>query len=144
MGQKSKVILGLKRKWRHFRESEKVEIVEDYLRSDLSKRAIWEKHTGQVEEHGQILRWMRELGYIDFEERKISTLAKTKKPMKKKLTTQGEDFETVLLKKRISELEKQVKESELKAIAFSTMVDIAEREFGISIRKKYNTKPSDQ
>jgi hypothetical protein len=30
----------------------------------------------------------------------------------------------------------------MKAIAFSTMVDIAEKEFNIPIRKKYNTKPS--
>lgn len=45
------------------------------------------------------------------------------------------------LKKRIQDLEKQLKEAELKAIAFSTMVDIAEKEFKIPIRKKYNTKP---
>jgi hypothetical protein len=30
--------------------------------------------------------------------------------------------------------------AEMKAIAFSTMVDIAEKEFNIPIRKKYNTK----
>jgi hypothetical protein len=53
-----------------------------------------------------------------------------------------EDFETLQLKKRIAELEAQLKDAEMKAIAFSTMVDIAEREFNIPIRKKYNTKPS--
>ena len=42
---------------------------------------------------------------------------------------------------RIAELEKQLKDAELKAIAFSTMVDIAEKEFKIPIRKKFNTKP---
>jgi hypothetical protein len=45
------------------------------------------------------------------------------------------------LKTRISELEEQVKDAEMKALAFSTMVDIAEKEFKISIRKKLNTKP---
>jgi len=34
-----------------------------------------------------------------------------------------------------------VKDAEMKAIAFSTMVDIAEEEFKIPIRKKFNTKP---
>jgi len=29
----------------------------------------------------------------------------------------------------------------MKAIAFSTMIDIAEKEFSIPIRKKVNTKP---
>jgi hypothetical protein len=51
-----------------------------------------------------------------------------------------EQFEQLQLKSRIAELEKQLKESELKAIAFSTMVDIAEKEFKIPIRKKFNTK----
>jgi transposase len=54
---------------------------------------------------------------------------------------QEESFETLLLQKRIVELEKQLKDAELKAIAFSTMVDIAEKEFNIPIRKKFNTKP---
>jgi hypothetical protein len=51
------------------------------------------------------------------------------------------DFEVQQMKKRIAELEKQLKDAELKAIAFSTMVDIAEQEFKIPIRKKFNTKP---
>ncbi|MCO5233419.1 MAG: hypothetical protein M9888_06755 [Chitinophagales bacterium] len=33
------------------------------------------------------------------------------------------------------ELEKQLKDAELKAITFSTMVDVAEKEFKIPIRK---------
>ena len=39
-------------------------------------------------------------------------------------------------------IENQLKDAEMKAIAYSTMVDIAEKEFKIPIRKKYNTKPS--
>jgi hypothetical protein len=54
---------------------------------------------------------------------------------------QTDSFESLQLKKRIAELEKQLKDAELKAIAFSTMVDIAEKEFNIPIRKKLNTKP---
>jgi hypothetical protein len=45
------------------------------------------------------------------------------------------------LQQRVETLEKQLKDAELKAIAFSTMVDIAEKELKIPIRKKYNTKP---
>ena len=63
-------------------------------------------------------------------------------PTKKKDIGPGsEDFETLKLKKRIAEIEKQLQTAEMKAIAFSTMVDIAEKEFNIPIRKKYNTKP---
>jgi hypothetical protein len=58
-----------------------------------------------------------------------------------KSTGSEESYETLQLKKRIFELEKQLKDAELKAIAFSTMVDIAEKEFNIPIRKKLNTQP---
>lgn len=58
------------------------------------------------------------------------------------ITDSSADFEVLKLKKRIEELEKQLQTSEMKAIAFSTMVDIAEKEFDIPIRKKHNTKPS--
>jgi hypothetical protein len=60
---------------------------------------------------------------------------------KKKYNEPGsEDFDTLKLKKRIEELEKQLQTAETKAIAFSTLVDIAKKEFNIPIRKKYNIK----
>ena len=37
--------------------------MQEYLTGVLSKREIWEKYTGEKQEHGQILRWMREFGY---------------------------------------------------------------------------------
>jgi len=60
---------------------------------------------------------------------------------KDKTNQDSESFEFLQLKKRIEELEKQLQDAEMKAIAFSTMVDIAERQFNIPIRKKVNTKP---
>jgi cell division septum initiation protein DivIVA len=60
---------------------------------------------------------------------------------KNKTDHNTESFEILQLKKRIEELENQLKDAEMKAIAFSTMVDIAEREFKIPIRKKVNTNP---
>ncbi len=47
-----------------------------------------------------------------------------------------ESLELFQLKKRIADLDRQLEDAEIKAIAFSTMVDIAEKEFNISIRKK--------
>jgi hypothetical protein len=45
------------------------------------------------------------------------------------------EFEILQLRRRISDLEKQLQESEMKSIAWQTMVEIAEREFQISIKK---------
>lgn len=120
-------------------DSERHKIIQEYLSSDCTKDWIWRKYTGKTD-HGHLLRWMRELGYSDkgadvTKKQTFADMAKKKQPQT------GNDFETLQLKKRIAELEKQLKDAEMKAIAFSTMVDIAEEEFKIPIRKKFNTKP---
>lgn len=150
MDIKSKVILGLssekiiKKPSKYFSDEEKHFIIQDLLSSKSTKRDIWEKYTGQEEEHGQLLRWMRKLGYdTGIKTRRPNFVSKPiqmKKKKEQKDTT--ESFENLQSKKRVEELEKQLKDAELKAIAFSTMVDIAEKEFNIPIRKKLNTKPS--
>lgn len=153
MDKKSKSISGLKRGEiiqkpnKYFSEAEKHFIIQELLSTRSTKALIWEKYTGQLEEHGQLLRWMRELGYdSSIKTRRYNidtgTTTMTKKRVKKTGTASSfDDFETLQLKKRISELEKKLKDADMKAIAYSTMVDIAEKEFNLSIRKKYNTKP---
>ena len=152
MDKKSKVISGLtngkiviQKPNKYFTDSEKHRIIQELLESGCTKAEIWRKYTGQEEEHGQMLRWMRKLGYDssvktrrpNFES-KINAVAKRKESEQEPIN----DFESLQLKKRIEELEKQLQAAEMKAIAFSTMVDIAEKEFNIPIRKKLNTKPS--
>jgi len=130
-----------------FTTTEKHKIVQEYLSSGKTKREIWEKYTGQKEEHGSLLRWMRALGYqFDDKGKSFNFTSVNKNKSMSKDSQSREDkeaeFELLQLKERISELEHQLKAAEMKAIAFSTMVDIAENEFNIPIRKKYNTKPS--
>jgi transposase len=146
MDKKSKFILGLETKrysssmFKKFTEEEKRFIIEDYLSSGKTKVDIWYKYTGYHEEHGSLLRWMRQLGYDTGISPRIHNFASNSLVMKKKEST--ESFETLQLQKRIEELEKRLQDAEMKAIAFSTMVDIAEEEFNIPIRKKLNTKAS--
>lgn len=151
MDKKSKPISGLKagkiiqKANKYFSEPEKHFIIKELLSTKCTKAQIWEKYTGQLEEHGQLLRWMRQLGY--------NTSVKTRRPnfdtkttvmsikkSKKETINSFDDFETLQLKTRIAELERKLKDAEMKAIAYSTMVDVAEKEFNIPIRKKYNTK----
>ncbi len=150
MDKKSKIISGLsdgeiiQKSGKYFSDEEKHYIIQELISSKCTKREVWEKYTGQEEEHGQLLRWMHKLGY--------DTGIKTRRPNfvsnpiqmknKKHQEKPTDSFENLQLKKRVEELEKQLKDAELKAIAFSTMVDIAEKEFNIPIRKKLNTKPS--
>jgi len=121
----------------------KHQIIKEVLSNESSKRAIFKKHTGKDQEHGHILRWMKALGYETGSSIKPNIVLDSLEMPKKKNApiNPNESFENLQLKKRIAELEKQLKDAELKAIAFSTMVDIAEKEFKIPIRKKLNTKP---
>lgn len=150
MDKKSKVILGLssgkiiQKSGKYFSDEEKHFIIQELLSSKCTKRDIWEKYTGQEEEHGQLLRWMKKLGYDTGIKTRRSNFVSNPIQMKNKkgIENATESFENLQLKKRVEELEKQLRDAELKAIAFSTMVDIAEKEFNIPIRKKLNTKPS--
>jgi hypothetical protein len=143
MEESRKVISGL-RSGVSFTISERHQIIQEMLSSDCTRAAIWRKYTGQPQEHGYLLRWMHQLGYSEELISKRSTFGGNISLMAKKQpppNLETESFEILQLKKRISELENQLKDAEMKAIAFSTMVDIAEKEFNIPIRKKLNTKP---
>ena len=130
-----------------FTDEERHKIIEEYFSTGCSKLEIWQKYTSQSKERGHMLRWMRELGYdTETRIRKVDvglqpdTMAKGKQ-VKKEVVSSSTPSETTQLENRIVQLEQQLKEAELKATAFSMMVDIAEKEFKIPIRKKFNTKP---
>ena len=139
MKKESKAILG---QWRnnrlYFSDYEKKLIIEDYLSGNETKQSVYSRYTGYSAENGKITMWMRKFG---IEDKFVKNTNFVSMPTRKKDKEQSsEDFETLKLKKRIEELEKQLQTAEMKAIAFSTMVDIAEKEFNIPIRKKHNTK----
>ena len=135
---KTKVILGLKHP-SQFSLDERKLIVEEYLQSGKKKQEIWEKYTDQPEERGRLLRWMRQLGY-DISP-KWGKLASTKAASmaKKKVENSIENFQ---LKEKIAQLEKALLNSELRATAYETMIEVAEKELNISIKKKSITKQS--
>lgn len=128
-----------------FSESEKRTIVEDYLQSGLTKQAIWKKYTDCDKEHGRILEWLRKFGYnSEHEEKKPIFVAKTL-TMSTETEPQSSthsDFELNQFHERIIQLESQLRSSELECLAWQTMVELSEKEFNISIKKKYNIKPS--
>ena len=147
----SKSKVGLKKGYfqlitvKKFSESEKRTIIEDYLQSGESKRFIWEKYTGQETEHGRILNWMRKLGYSPTSQKEKVIFAQKNNLIMRKQKKQEDiqtNFEYLQLQRRISNLERQLQESEMKCAAYQTMIEVAEREFEIPIKKKYNMKPS--
>lgn len=114
-------------------EAERREIIEEYLKGGRTKVEIWRHYTGNHEEHGQINRWMRQLGYTEktFSSRPLSLPVM---PANKPQSSLEE------LQKKVKQLEQQLLDSQLKEEAYRRMIDIAEKELKISIRKKPNTK----
>jgi len=136
MDKKSTEILNQKKLPRIFSIEQKKEIIDDYLNSGLTKKEIWRKYTDRSSEHGEILRWMKKLGY------EFSIIQKSSRfpAMNSTFKTPKDSDEVSKLNQKIKRLEKALEDAELEATAYSSMVDIAEKTFNIPIRKKSDTK----
>lgn len=78
-----------------------------------------------------ILEWMRKFGYC------------SETTMDKPMAKPDGKSESEQLKKKVRQLEKQLQNERIRSEFYRTMIDVAERELGISIRKKSDTNPSD-
>ncbi len=121
-----------------FTQSERESIIKEYLSGGFTKNEIWKKYTGQELEKSQLLRWMRQLGYISKEKRQIHIKLASKHNLKN--DDSEESSNSIELQNRIKELEKELAESKIKAEGYQLMIDIAEKELKIPIRKKSSTK----
>lgn len=120
-----------------FSWAERETIVKDYLRGGYTKSEIWKKHTGLDEEHGQLLSWMRKLGYVaDKDRKRVLTL----QPQSFYTLAEKTDKSTQELEKRIKLLEDQLENALLKAEGYKLMIEIAEEKLKIPIRKKSGTR----
>lgn len=122
--------------------AEREEMIKEYLSGNYTKVEIWKKYTGQSIERGKMLNWMRILGYAD----KVGFSVKRNIPLpfpKQEtpiLTPAQNDQAPKDLHKRIKELENQLENAQLKAEGYELMIEIAEKELKIPIRKKSDTK----
>lgn len=116
---------------------ERETMVKEYLTGQYTKVEIWKKYTGQDNEHGKLLDWMRKLGYIS-DQSKVRTI-KPFNPVSLIMSQKPSD-DPIELQRRIKELEKQLESAQLKAEGYELMVEIAEKELNIPIRKKSGTK----
>lgn len=78
-----------------------------------------------------ILQWMRKFGYCSNPQSQLN------------MATSYDKMDPKELKKKVLQLEKQLQNERIRSELYQTMIDVAERELGISIRKKSDTNPSD-
>ena len=109
-------------------------VCKSYLQDNRTKRAIWRELVGGEAEHGNLLKWLRELGYIDRPKRPSFTFTAY---MNKKAPSQLSPQE---LEKKVEELQKLLEDSQLKNQMYQRMIDLAEEELKINIQKKFDTR----
>jgi transposase-like protein len=117
----------------------KRKIVTEYLESDLTKREILDKYG--IKSNSAIQDWMRKFGITDpYGKKDYLGLPNTNRLKKKKPDLSEVELENFALNKRIKELEKLLGEEKLRSEMFSRVIEIAEKDLKLNIRKKSDTK----
>ncbi len=120
----------VKRTQKDYSYSFKLQVVQEIEQGELSVKAA--QKTYGIQSYSTVLNWLRKYGTFDWENQTPSNMPKT--PEQKLMELEQK---VRLLEKQKTFLEHQVEQSEKKAILFDMMIDIAEQEFKIPIRKKF-------
>lgn len=115
-----------------YTDQERLSILRDYFESGSSRGSIARKY--KLKSPSLINSWKKR---FPFEELELSSSCKYSQEMKKK-----EEIDPTIasLESRIRELEKALAYSKLEILAMNTLIDIAEKQEGIRIRKKPGAK----
>jgi transposase len=108
-----------------YSDSLKREVVREFQLGNISKEEARRKY--DIKGHSALLKWIRKFDGSLLDNRKIMDYKKADKDE---------------LVKRIKELERQLEEEQMRSFGLSKMIDIAEDQLNISIRKKSVTKQS--
>lgn len=108
----------------------KLQVVEEVLRGDITKEQARRKYG--IRSKSGVLNWMRKFGVSSYKQIPDCFVR----------MQEEENMDKSALEKRVKELERALEDAQLKAEGYSRMIDIAERELKISIRKKLSTKQS--
>ena len=122
----------VKRTQRDYSMSLKLQIVQEIERGELSTHGACKKYG--IQARSTIVSWLRKFGNFDWETQTPSQMPKT--PEQQIMELQAK---VKLLEKQKALLEQQVNFTDKKAIIFDMLIDIAEKEYNIDIRK--NSSP---
>lgn len=121
----------MRRKIKHYPDELKMSIVQEYLSTSQSQAEIISKY--KLGSKNSINKWMRIFGLNSPNEEAIKLDAIMRK--ESLITPEVQELEH-----RIKALERELAFEKLRSKALNTMIDIAEQELKISIRKKSGVK----
>lgn len=118
----------VKRTQKDYSMSFKLSVVSEIERGEVSVTGARRKYG--IQGNGTVIRWLRKYGTFDWENQTPSNMPKSKDQKILEL-----EQKIKLLEKQKAFLERQAENSDKKAIFFDMMIDMAEKEFNIPIRK---------
>lgn len=124
----NKVNQNVRRSQKDYSVSFKLSVVSEIERGEISVIASQKKYG--IQGNATVLCWLRKYGTFDWENQTPSNMPKSKDHQILEL-----EQKIKLLEKQKAFLEKQAETSDKKAIFFDMMIDMAEKEFNIPIRK---------
>lgn len=116
---------------RRYNDAQKLQIIGEYMNSGEAMETFQAKY-GMG--HCTLSRWMTKFGLSNTSQKQFIEM--------KQRIEQAPDktLRERILETKVCQLEKELKEEKLKSLAYKTMVEVAEEELGIEIRK--NLVPS--
>ena len=121
----------MKLKVNRFTDEFKLKVVQEYLDTDVSQCELKKKYS--IGGKNCITIWMRKFGLKAPSQQQIE-LQRTMAKQKEKTAYERE------LEAKVEKLEQQLDYEQLHTLALDTMIEIAERDLKISIRKKSGAK----
>ena len=118
---------------RRYDPAERVEIVREFLTGKFTARQIMDKY--MINSQATLFSWLA--AHIS-EAQSLSLQANTVNDSD--MANKSKDDQIKELKERLRQAEKRAEMEELRAKAYSKMIDVAEETFNIPIRKKSGTK----
>lgn len=119
----------VKRTQKDYSYAFKLSVVAEVESGELGIKAAARKYG--IQSHSTVTNWLRKYGNFDWENKSSLKMPKSKDQKLYEL-----EQKIKLLEKQKKELAKQVENADKKAIFFDMMIDIAEEELKIPIRKK--------
>jgi transposase len=123
---------------RHYPLDFKHAVIKEYLGGGIGHKALLRKYDIRI--NSGVVRWMRQLGYAEavVKDRYLPSAKPLSLPSKK--TNKERPSDALSQEQRIRELERLLEDEQLRSEAYRRMIDIAEKELHIPIRKKSDTK----
>ena len=125
----------VKRSQKNYSLSFKLQVVQEVERGESSVKGAQRKYG--IQGNGTVINWLRKYGNFDWENQTPSNMPKSKEQKLMEL-----EQKVKLLEKQNAFLEHRIDQADRKAVLFDMMIDLAEKEFNIPIRKKCSPEQS--